>query len=76
MDTISIILNLLEQKGAEQKDLTDYLGLKKQAFSEWKSGRSRSYKKIYHRNSKLFQRIHRLPLRQRTKRNAHHPDGR
>ena len=43
MDTINKIVNKLQQKGIEQKALTDYLGLKKQVFSEWKSGRNKSY---------------------------------
>jgi len=30
---------------ADQKQLTDYLGLKKTAFTDWKSGKSNSYRK-------------------------------
>lgn len=29
----------------KQKDLTDYLGLTKNAFTDWKGGKSESYKK-------------------------------
>lgn len=32
LDRISVLLN-----GREQKELTDYLGIKSVAFSEWKS---------------------------------------
>lgn len=40
LDRISLLLG-----NREQKELTDYLGLKSAAFSEWKSGKSKSYKK-------------------------------
>ncbi len=40
LDRISVLLN-----GREQKELTNYLGLKSAAFSEWKSGKSKSYRK-------------------------------
>lgn len=40
LDRISALLN-----GREQRELTNYLGLKSVAFSEWKSGKSKSYRK-------------------------------
>ncbi len=40
LDRISLLLG-----NREQKELTDYLGLKAVAFSEWKSGKSKSYRK-------------------------------
>jgi len=40
LDRISVLL-----AGKDQKELTDYLGLKNVAFSEWKSGKSKSYRK-------------------------------
>ena len=40
LDRISKLLN-----GREQRELTDFLGIKSVAFSEWKSGKSKSYKK-------------------------------
>lgn len=40
LDRISVLLN-----GREQRELTNYLGLKSAAFSEWKSGKSKSYRK-------------------------------
>lgn len=43
MEIINRISLLLA--GREQKELTNYLGLKSVAFSEWKSGKSKSYRK-------------------------------
>lgn len=43
MDIIDRVSLLLADR--EQKELTDYLGLRSVAFSEWKSGKSKSYRK-------------------------------
>lgn len=43
MDILDRISFLLE--GREQQELTNYLKLKSVAFSEWKSGKSKSYRK-------------------------------
>lgn len=43
MDILDIISMLLGNR--EQKELTKYLGLNSVAFSEWKSGKSKSYRK-------------------------------
>lgn len=43
MDILDRIILLLQ--GREQRELTEYLGLKNVAFSEWKSGKSKSYRK-------------------------------
>lgn len=43
MDIIDRISYLLA--GREQQELTNYLGLNRVAFSEWKSGKSKSYRK-------------------------------
>ena len=40
---ISRIIELLIQQEKEQKDLTDYLGLHRNNFTEWKRGGKRSY---------------------------------
>ena len=40
LDRISMLLG-----NREQKELTKYLGLNSVAFSEWKSGKSKSYRK-------------------------------
>lgn len=42
LDNISQLLN---DKGLKQKDLTDYLGISKNCFTDWKSGKSSSYQK-------------------------------
>ena len=45
MSTIDKIFYLLEEKGYQQKDLTDYLGINKGVSSQWKTGKSKSYTK-------------------------------
>lgn len=45
MDTLNKIIAKLEQNNKSQKDLTDFLGIKKGAFTKWKSGENTSYKK-------------------------------
>ena len=45
LSTIDIISSELSKLHKSQKDLCDYLGLKQQAYSDWKSGKSESYKK-------------------------------
>ena len=43
MNTLEKIIKLLDEQGKTQKDITDHLGLKKSAFTKWKSGRNTSY---------------------------------
>ena len=43
MDILDRIIALLGD--SEQQNLTDYLNLNRVAFSEWKSGKSKSYRK-------------------------------
>ena len=43
MDILDRIVKLLGDR--EQQELTDHLGLKKTAFSDWKGGKSKSYSK-------------------------------
>ena len=45
MCTLEMIIKLLKQQNKKQKDLTDYLGLTKNTFTNWKGGTSESYKK-------------------------------
>lgn len=45
MDTIDKIIQLLKTQHKTQKDLTDYLGLDKAMFSQWKSRKTVSYMK-------------------------------
>lgn len=43
--TIKTIIELLKEKGLQQKDLTDYLNIHKTTFTSWKRGTSNSYLK-------------------------------
>lgn len=45
MDVLTRIMELLERSGHSQKELMDYLGIKKSAFTDWKAGKSQSYVK-------------------------------
>lgn len=45
MNTLNKILKELSTTQKTQKELCDFLGIGKQAFSDWKSGKSSSYMK-------------------------------
>lgn len=45
MVIIDKILRLLKEQNLKQKELCEYLGISNNNFTEWKSGRSTSYKK-------------------------------
>lgn len=45
MCTLDIILSELKKQGKTQASLAQYLGMTKNAVSEWKSGRNEAYKK-------------------------------
>ena len=45
MSIIERVLVILKEKNLRQKDLTDYLGITPNAFTDWKSGRIKSYTK-------------------------------
>lgn len=45
MSTLDRITNLLKEQNKKQKELTDYLGITKNAFTDWKNGRIKSYNK-------------------------------
>lgn len=45
MCIIDNISSIMLAKGLEQKALTDYLGISNGVFTDWKSGRLKSYKK-------------------------------
>lgn len=49
LDRISVLLG-----DREQKELTEYLKLKNSAFSDWKTGKSKSYKKYLIEISEFF----------------------
>lgn len=44
-EVLTRILKLIDENNTDQKDLATALGLKKQSISEWKAGRTKSYKK-------------------------------
>lgn len=52
--TITIILSLLKEKQKTQKELTDYLGITQNAFTDWKSGRIKSYRKHLSKIAEFF----------------------
>ena len=45
MCTLDRIIKLLNERGFTQKQLTDYLGITKNVFTDWKSGKNKSYTK-------------------------------
>lgn len=45
MSVLDKVCELLKQQGKKQKDLTDFLGISKNSFTDWKSGRIKSYTK-------------------------------
>lgn len=45
MATLDKIYSLMKAKGKTQKELADYLGLSKSAFTGWKNGNNKSYRK-------------------------------
>lgn len=45
MLTINRIIDLLRIQGKSQNDLAEYLSIGKQVITDWKSGKSESYKK-------------------------------
>lgn len=48
------IAELLEQQNKSQKELTDYLGITPNAFTDWKSGRLKSYRKYIFEIASFF----------------------
>ncbi len=51
---IEKILDLLRIQGKSQKELTDFLGITQNAFTDWKSGRLKSYTKHIPSIAKFF----------------------
>ena len=46
MSIIDKVCVLLERQGKTQKDLCDFLGISNNRFTDWKSGRLKSYQKL------------------------------
>lgn len=45
LEILGRIIQLLNEKGIKQKELTNYLSLSHNVFTEWKAGRNNSYMK-------------------------------
>lgn len=54
MRTLNKISELLKLQNKTQKDLTDYLGISKNVFTDWKSGRNESYLKYLPQIAEFF----------------------
>lgn len=54
MSTIDRICELLKMQGKKQKDLTDFIGISKNYFTDWKSGRIKSYTKYLPQIAEFF----------------------
>ena len=54
MPTLDVISNLLAESSKTQKELCEYLGVKKQAFTDWKNGKSTSYLKYLPQIAEFF----------------------
>ena len=48
MDILDRITNELMRQNKQQQDLTNYLGAKKTLYSDWKSGKNKSYQNLKH----------------------------
>lgn len=54
MSVLDNIISELDKQNKKQKDLTDYLGITKNAFTDWKSGRIKSYMKYLPQIAEFF----------------------
>ena len=54
MTTVEKIIQLLTDKNVEQQALASYLGVKKQTISDWKSGKTKSYKGHINKIAEFF----------------------
>lgn len=52
--TLDRILELVKKNNINQKDLTDYLGISKNSFTNWKGGLSRSYRQYLPQIAEFF----------------------
>lgn len=55
MDIVARILFLVKEKGKSQKELADYIGVSQQVVTDWKSGKSESYKKYLPKIASFFE---------------------
>ena len=54
MNTVDKILFLLRERGIEQKQFASDIGVSQQAVSEWKSGKTQSYRKHIDKIAEYF----------------------
>lgn len=54
MSTIDKICLLLKNQSKKQIDLTNYLGISKNVFTDWKAGRNNSYQKYLPQIAEFF----------------------
>ena len=54
MNTVEKIMFLLQSKNLEQKDLADFLGIRRQTITDWKSGKTQSYNKYIEQIANFF----------------------
>ena len=54
MEVLNNIIHLLKSSGKKQKELTSYLSLSHNVFTEWKAGRNTSYKKHLPKIAEFF----------------------
>ena len=54
MNTLDKINHLLKQQNKKQKDLTDFLSISKNVFTDWKSGKNTSYLKHIRKIAKFL----------------------
>ena len=54
MSTIDKICALIKSQGKKQIDLTNFLGVSKNVFTDWKAGRNNSYQKYLPQIAEFF----------------------
>ena len=54
MDVLHRIISLLKQNGKKQKELTNFLSVSHNVFTEWKAGRNSSYMKHLPKIAEFF----------------------
>ena len=54
MDVLNKVLRLLKENKIKQKELTDYLCVSHNVFTEWKAGRNSSYRKHLPKIAEFF----------------------
>jgi transcriptional regulator with XRE-family HTH domain len=55
LEVLNKIIRLLKEKGVKQKELTDFLSVSHNVFTEWKAGRNASYMKHLPKIAEFFE---------------------